>query len=311
MKKDIEKIPFANHEEWLSIRSNYIGGSDAGTCVGLNDYNSAFKLWAEKTGKVEPFQGNTTTEVGSYLEEFVAQQFVKQTGKKVKKSNFTYVNKRFPWACANVDRLVVGEDAILEIKTTTNPKYIKVIEEGHIVPAWWAQIVHYMTVLEKPKAYLAVLLDCREVKVMEFDFDEAESLALMDAELAFAECVKTDTPPNVDASKHTSNTLSAIYPISADETTADLASLEDVLEEYDALTKQIDELEAEKDLRVNQIKEFMKDSEKGESFGYKVSWKTSTSERFDTKKFKEANKDLDLSNYMKTTTSRTFRVKAK
>lgn len=154
----IKKIPFADHDEWLAIRKNYIGGSDAGSVVSLNPYSSPYALWAEKTGKVPAFEGNTITEVGSFLEEYVAKRFTEETGKKVFKSNFTYVNEKYPWACANVDRLVAGEDAILEIKTTGNYEYINQIKRGECVGTWWAQIIHYMTVLEKKKAYLAVLM---------------------------------------------------------------------------------------------------------------------------------------------------------
>ena len=72
----IKEIPYKDHEEWLAIRKNYIGGSDAGAVIGLNPYRSAYKLWAEKTGKLPGFEGNVATKVGSFLEEFVAQMFV-------------------------------------------------------------------------------------------------------------------------------------------------------------------------------------------------------------------------------------------
>ena len=85
----IQKISYSNHEEWLSIRNKYIGGSDAGAVVGLDDYKSPYSLWAEKTGRIPSFSGNITTSVGAYLEEFVAKMFSEQTGKKVRKCNFT------------------------------------------------------------------------------------------------------------------------------------------------------------------------------------------------------------------------------
>ena len=50
----IQKISYSNHEEWLSIRNKYIGGSDAGAVVGLDDYKSPYSLWAEKTGRIPP-----------------------------------------------------------------------------------------------------------------------------------------------------------------------------------------------------------------------------------------------------------------
>ena len=35
---------FKDHDEWLAIRSKYIGGSDAGAVVGMNPYKSRFHL---------------------------------------------------------------------------------------------------------------------------------------------------------------------------------------------------------------------------------------------------------------------------
>ena len=71
--KGLTMIPYASHEEWLKIRRGYIGGSDAGAILGMNPYSSAFSVWAEKTGSVPEFEGNTSTKVGSYLEDLVAR----------------------------------------------------------------------------------------------------------------------------------------------------------------------------------------------------------------------------------------------
>lgn len=43
-------IEAENREEWLKIRRRGIGGSDAGTAVGMNRYKSNVQLWREKTG---------------------------------------------------------------------------------------------------------------------------------------------------------------------------------------------------------------------------------------------------------------------
>lgn len=40
--------------EWLQERTKGLGGSDAGVVLGLNKYKTAFELWLEKTGQVEP-----------------------------------------------------------------------------------------------------------------------------------------------------------------------------------------------------------------------------------------------------------------
>lgn len=301
----IKKIPFENHDEWLAIRHKYLGGSDAGTVAGLNSYKSPYSLWAEKTDRIPPFEGNTITDVGSFLEEFVAQQFTKITGKQVRKSNFTYVNDKYPWACANVDRLVVGEDAILEIKTTGNRKYIEYINNGDPVPAWWAQMIHYGTVLEKKKLYLAVLMDCREVKVLEFDFNPAESEALMGAEKSFWDLVVSDTPPAVDGSQSTTEALTRVFPES-DGTEIDLTYIEPHILQYKAFDDQIKALKSLQDAEKAAIEQYMGTAEKGRCGEYSISWKSSERSTFDRKAY-EQNYGALPAGCMKTSTVRTFR----
>ena len=38
-------------EDWLQIRKQGIGSSDAAAAVGLNPYKSRLELWMEKTGR--------------------------------------------------------------------------------------------------------------------------------------------------------------------------------------------------------------------------------------------------------------------
>lgn len=304
----ISLIPFETHEEWLCIRSRYIGGSDAGAVVGLDDYKSPYALYAEKVGAVKPFEGNTITEVGSFLEEYVAKRFTAETGKKVRRSSFTYVNDKYPWACANVDRLVVGEDAILEIKTSGNYKYARQIREGEPVPKWWAQMVHYMAVLEKKKAYLAVLLDCREFFVLEFDFDPDEAAALMSAEEAFWGMVQSKTPPQPDGLPSTNEAISAMFPTESNIADIDLSADNNVLLQYTALSKQIKALEVLRDSAANQIKQRLGAATTGACDGFRVSWKAQSRRTFDHKRFSQEHPEMDLSGYFKESISRVFRL---
>lgn len=38
-------------DDWLTVRKQGIGSSDAATAVGLNPYKSQLELWMEKTGR--------------------------------------------------------------------------------------------------------------------------------------------------------------------------------------------------------------------------------------------------------------------
>lgn len=302
----ITKVKTASREEWKELRSHYIGGSDAAAVVGLNAFSSPYALWAEKTGKVHGFSGNLATEVGTYLEEFVAQKFAAETGKKVRKCNQSFFNSDYPWAIANIDREIIGEDAGLEIKTTSEMN-MKKFKGGEYPANYYCQCVHYLAMTGKQRWYLAVLIGNRDFRWFTIERDEAEIDALMAAEADFWELVKNNTPPVADGSQATTAAIKTIYAESSGDT-VDLTLENTALAQYIALGKQIAELEAMRDEAANKIKSFMGDAGGGECDGFRVSWKSSTRRTFDSKRFAKENPSLDLTGYYKETSTRTFRV---
>lgn len=306
----INEIGYKDKAEWLALRKKLgVGGSDAGAVVGLNPFKSAYTLWAEKTGRIPEFEGNLTTEVGSFLEAFVATLFERETGKKVRRKNRMLVNTDYPWAFGDVDRVVVGENALLEIKTTNSIPIMRQLRNSTEFPeAYYAQCTHYLAVSGAERIYLAVLIGCREFKIFVLERDENEIAALMGAEEEFwLGYVKTDTPPPADGIASTTETISAIYPESNDETVS-LMAYEADLKQYMTYTSLIKDVERQRDEVANRIKAFMGESGRGESAGYKVSWTSSERRSFDSKKFASDHANMDLSDYYKTSTIRTFKV---
>ncbi len=302
----ITKVKTENYEEWKALRSRYIGGSDAAAVVGLNAYSSPYSLWAEKTGRVPGFEGNLATEVGTYLEEFVAQKFADETGKKVRRANASFFNSDYPWAIANIDREIVGEDAGLEIKTTDSLNLSK-FRGGEYPTNYYAQMVHYMAITGKQRWYLAVLIGNKDFRWFVLDRNEAEIDALMNAEKEFWRLVEEDVPPEIDGTQATTAAVKAIYTDS-EESTVDLTGYNATVRQYIALSKQIKELEKQLAEAANRIKAFMGESEFGESADFQVSWKPQIRRTFDSKKFAAEHWDMDLSGYYKETKSRTFKV---
>lgn len=306
MEATITKVKTANHEEWVKLRSRYIGGSDAAAVVGLNAFSSQYSLWAEKTGRVPGFAGNLATEVGTFLEEFVAQKFAQETGKKVRKANQSFLNSKYPWAIANIDRDIVGEDAGLEIKTTSELN-MKKFKNGEYPANYYCQCVHYLAVTGKQRWYLAVLIGNREFKMFTIERDEAEIAALMGAEADFWELVKQDAPPSADGTQATTAAVNALYPESSDDV-CDLTGFSETIKQYLELKKQIKELDTLVKEAENRIKEFMGESGSGECDAARVSWKSQTRNSFDSKRFAKENPDIDLTGYYKQTSTRVFRV---
>ena len=305
----ITKQSTNGYEEWLALRHKYIGGSDAAAVVGLNAYVSPYALWAEKTGRLHGFEGNLATEVGTYLEDFVALKFAQETGKRVRKSNQSWFNDEYPWAIANIDREVMSEDAGLEIKTTSELN-TKKFKNGEYPANYYVQCVHYLAVTGKQRWYLAVLIGNKEFKWFTIERDEDEIKALMEAEKQFKQLIDSDTPPIADGAASTSDTLFALYPDSRDDAIG-IGAFERELENYFRLKAQRDELDEKIDGIANRIKAHLGECERGEGEKYKVTWKTQSRSTFDTKKFIADHPDVDVSAYYKKTNSRPFKVTEK
>lgn len=282
-----------SHEEWLERRKKTIGGSDSAAVVGLNAYSSPYSLWAEKSGKVPGFGGNLATEVGTYMEEFIAKKFEKESGKRVRRLNAIIYNPDYPFAHVNIDRDVVGEDSGLECKHTDSLN-MKKFKNGEYPENYYVQCVHSMAITGCKRWYLAVLIGNKEFKWFTIERDEDEIAALMAAEEEFWKCVTENRPPEADGHKSTTETIKTIFAESNDENVS-LFGYEDCLKQYLALGKQIKELETLKDEMANKVKSFMGTAGKGESDNYKVSWTTS----------------VKKAHYVNESVSRTFRVTEK
>lgn len=297
------------HDEWLQIRRGYIGGSDAGAIIGMNPYASAFSVWAEKTGQVEGFGGNISTRVGHMLEDMVARLFTEERGIRVQRCNFTIVNPAYPWACANIDREVLGEDAVLEIKTTTSTLAMKKFRGGEYPEQWYAQCVHYLAVTGAKKCYLAVLVMCRELLIFEIERDEEEIKALMDAEAAFwNDYVLPKKMPPVDGHEATTETVKQLFQVEAGDE-ADLSGMDDLFLQRKLLGDNIKSLKSELDGIDNRIKTALGSRTTGTCGAWKATWKLQNTSGLDRDRIKQDYPDIDFKAYA--TQARVLRITEK
>ena len=294
------------HEEWLLRRMGSIGGSDASAIIGLNPYMSAYTLWAMKRGKIPPPAENEAMRLGHDLEEYVAKRFTEKTGKRVRRRNAIIYNNDYPFAHANIDRQVIGEDAGLECKTTSVLN-LRRFKNGEYPATYYVQCQHYMMVTGLKKFYLAVLILGKDFLVFEIERDEDEIAALAAAEHTFWTHVETDTAPPTDGTQSTADTLDAIYPGGGER--VDLTPCLDAI--YEAERARIDKEQADARLKAAQaiIKQYMGDAEYGSVDDTAVSWKTQSRRTFDAKAFAAAHPEIDLDPFYRESTSRIFKIK--
>ncbi len=299
------KLP-ATHDEWLDQRREGIGGSDAGAIVGLDPYKSPYTVWADKTGRLAPIEDNEAMREGRDFEDYVARRFMEATGKKVKKSGFSFRSADHPFMQANVDRLIVGENAGLECKTT-KPFSNALYESGEIPPHYYMQCLHYLAVTGLDKWYIAILVYGTGFYWFEIDRDEDAIQSLIAKEEEFWNLVQSDTPPDPDASKACTEVLGKLYRYSNGET-ADLSDLDGEITIYESARRVRDLAQKDMNEVENRIKAALGASEKGRFSKAKVSWKTSTSKRFDQSRLKREKPEIYDAYKTKETVSRPFRL---
>lgn len=136
-----------SRDEWLIERRKGIGGSDASIILGLNKWKTPFELWLDKTGQVPVSESQSEAAYfGSLLEDIVAKEFEIRSGKKVRRKKAILRHPEYNFILANVDRMIVGEKAILECKTTSAYN-LKEWEDEEIPESYIVQVQHYLGVL--------------------------------------------------------------------------------------------------------------------------------------------------------------------
>lgn len=294
-------------EEWLEIRRQSIGGSDAATIVGLNPYSSKLTLYADKKGILPEKEDSERMRLGRDLEDYVAQRFCEETGKKVKRSGWMWRHPMHEFITVNIDREVVGEDSFLEAKTTMNYEKHD-YDSGEIPPYYYAQCVHGMAVTGCEKAYLAVLVFGKGFYWFEIKRDENEIKALIDNEVEFWQTyVALNRPPLADGSKSSMDTLNKLYP-TGDATSTQVSGMDDAMRNYMELGDAIKRLKAQQDEVKAQLCQSLGEKSIGIGQDYSFSWKNQVSNRVDSKKLKELYPDV-YEECVQQSESRVFRVK--
>src|SRR5690625_4828851 len=260
-----------SRDEWLRERQKGIGGSDASAILGFNPWKSPFELYIEKTSDQVQEIDNEAIHWGNVLEDVVAQEFTRRTGKKVRRRNQIFKHKEHDWMIANIDRDVVGERALLECKTT-NAFNADAWEGDEIPPMYMCQLQHYMAVLDYEKAYIAVLIGGQKFVWKEIERDDEFIELMIELERDFWENhVLAGVPPEIDGSKSATELLNAMYPEDNGETIMlESDKAEALIEAIESLKVDIKEKNDLKKKYVIQLMLMIGDDEKGVTPRYEV-----------------------------------------
>ena len=309
-EQKLTKISTADmpHAEWLALRRKSIGGSDAAAVMGASPYKSPYALWAEKVGRITPgdISSREAVRLGRDLEDYVADRWTEDTGKRLRRARCVFYNSAYPFAHANVDRLVVGENAGFEAKTTSDYGVLQQCREGRYPDTWRLQMLHYMMVTGRERWYLGVLCFGRGFFCFELLRDEAAIAALAEAEQKFWDCVERECPPVVDGSESTLEALRAVLGDS-DGSAVALDEVGHHVTDYVTLGEQIKALTGKQDAHKAAIMAHMGAAEKGVYGDVTVSFKSQRRASFDRKAFEAVNGAIDPA-FLRESVTRPFKV---
>lgn len=295
-------------EEQRDSRARGLGGSDIGPMLGLSKWKTPVQLYQEKAGIVpaEPVTGDAAL-FGILLEDVVAREFARRTGKKVRRKNQTQVHKEHDFLLANIDRDVVGERSGLEVKTTSAWLQQEWGEEGSDdVPLYYlTQCAHYMEVMNYDRWYLAVLIGGQEFRWFQMERDVMVAANLIDKCKEFWQMVQDKVPPP----PLTPEDLQRLYPV--DDGGTILASDEafDWLGKRAELVDQKKKIDGKIDVVTMLLKDFVGDRAAliGSTGDKLATWKHHTQTRLDSKAIKKRFPRA-AKRYSNTTDVRPFRV---
>lgn len=246
---------------------------------------------------------------GRDLEDYVAQRFAEATGKKVRRCNDTLQHPEYPRLLANIDRLVVGEKALLECKTTSVLNKAK-FAQGEYPPTYYVQCMHYLAVTGLKRCYLAVLVLNQGFHIFTIDRDEDEIAALIAAEMSFWDAhVAKQVPPLPDGTESASSVIKGLYPETREKEATTLYGQEQKIKTYLELTAQIDALEKERDALKQALQLELGNAEIGHAHGYQVEWRNQSRRNLDTDRLKKEQTAL-YEQYLKPPqVTRVFKIK--
>jgi putative phage-type endonuclease len=253
--------------EWHALRKEGITATEAAVIAGLSPYKTPFQLYAEKLGRWEPEPVGAAAIRGILLENTVAEFYEMETGRELRRSNGIVRLKELPWVMASLDRTVVGEDGLVEIKTSTSPRW----SLHPVPPEVVAQVQWQMLVTGAPWVDVAVLLGGLVFRIERVEADVNYQTQLYAKAVEFRNALAAQTPPTLQGED--SDALAAVVPQTSEEWNQADAGIERVAQLYAEKKYEATLLDQELQNLAISIKEAIGDKAGITGQGWSATWK--------------------------------------
>lgn len=270
--------PDAPREVWEAERFNGLGGSDIAAACGIHRYTSPYTLWAEKTGRPTPVRSEKSLRAmrwGNLIEPVLRDEFQWQHPEVVvTPPPGTLAVPSALWQRVNVDGLVWHPDgrlaAVLEVKIGSHYQLVHWEHEDEVPVAYTAQVQWAMHITGAPVAWVVGLLDSHTYLERLIVRDDELIADLVELGTAFWSQVLDDTPPDVDGTEGTRETLARVQQREGSSVVLDSAEWGPKLARRLDLHRQIGALDAAKAALDNELRAAMGEHTEAKLDGEKV-----------------------------------------
>ena len=293
----------ATDEEWHAIRKTGIGGSEAAAVCDMDPHKSAFVLCAEKTGRIQGFQGNDLTDMGQLMEPHIRQVIIPDYFRRndieatVIDPTHTYRSTRWPWMIVNIDGFVMT-DVLKGLEIKNNGEYrLKEyggIDGDELPDPYYVQDQHAMAVTGLREWWHFAFIGGNRLVWRVVPRNDSFIDWVVERERQLWEIIQQNEPLLFPLPKGTDADMDALMEMGAGtvEGVVDLSEVDDMLDLHVYLGEEIREREAERDMLGVEIINLMGTYSAGETDRHKVGFTRYEREHIDTGKMKRDHREL-------------------
>jgi len=277
-----------NREQFLLDRKKGIGGSDVASILGVSPYRTALEVYHDKT-RPDLVLDEPTEDMqrGVRVEKYILQEYAERSEVELNTNIPTIVDQEYQFMRANIDAKVVGQNVVIEAKSTKAP--ISSWEKG--IPEYYkAQVAYYAMLTNADYVEVPVLFSGWKYACFTYWRNAEYEAGIKEAVINFWQNhIVKNIPPKPTSPEE----LMAAYPKLEEQKTikADNDIQEKVYQLQEA-QEQRKELEKQEKQLKTQIQGYMGDAGLLDAGFCKVVLKEIKSTRFNANAFKEKYMEL-------------------
>lgn len=300
MKKMTRKEYVENYKPKIKYS---VGGSDAAILMGYG-WTPIFTRFLQKLGDVERPDSSEAMEIGLEIEDTIDRIFQKRTGIKTRKADDIWVSEKISFVVGAIDR--VSDKHIIEYKNAS--EYMRdEWKEGYPMSAYCQLQLYLWIDGNKRTGYIAGLIGGNKfVCSEEIEPDIELQNKIIERANEFHKNLINRNYEGVEISDKDSDAIKEKYNKELDNDI--IFPKEDLLEKEIGLKEQMSELKKERKRIKNKIRWLLEDNAYAHTDNYEITHKFRTSNRFDSRTFKNEHPDL-YKKYLKQSKYKTLLVK--